>query len=266
MNTDDCDDLERGRTNTNDSIGGFQSGHRWDRNFFLSYLGVIWIVILAGFVPDMIRHVQTDRPPYPLVVHFHAAVFVGWLVLLSAQIVLIRLKRQDIHRALGIAGVGLIAAIIILGPITALTVDREKLGLPNYHPAFLSVQLLDIVAFAGAATAALAMRSNPAAHKRLILLATLSMIDAGFSRIELPHWVGAILGNGFWSFMIQIYLINGLLIIGIGAYDLVTRRCLLPAYVAGSLWVCTNLLLAGWLDKSLFWKPIAVNLISRWPI
>ena len=147
-------------------------------------------------------------------VHFHAAVFVGWLLLLTAQILLIRIKRRDIHRKLGIAGVGLAAAIVVFGPITALTVDRQSLGLPGYHPQFLSVQLLDIIAFAGAAAAAIAMRSDPAAHKRLILLATLSLIDAGFSRTSLRHSLTLLLGHGFWPFMVEIYLANGLLIFG----------------------------------------------------
>jgi hypothetical protein len=74
---------------------------------FLIYLGLIWFVILLGFVPDMIQHSQGHETPYPLVVHFHAVVFVGWLLLLTAQILLIRIKRQDIHRKLGIVGVGL---------------------------------------------------------------------------------------------------------------------------------------------------------------
>jgi hypothetical protein len=246
-------------------IKRFEPYHGWDRNFFLSYLGLIWFVILLGFVPDMIQHFQTHETAYPLVVHFHAAVFVGWLLLLTAQILLIRIKRRDIHKKLGIAGVGLAVAIVILGPITALTVDRQSLGLPGYQPQFLSVQLLDIIAFAGVAAAAIAMRSDPAAHKRLILLATLSIIDAGFSRTSLRHSLAMLLGNGFWPFMVEIYLANGLLIFGIGAYDLVTRRRLHPVYIAGVVWVSGNLILAGWLDSNPSWKPVAIGLISRWP-
>jgi hypothetical protein len=129
----------------------------------------------------------------------------------------------------------------------------------------LSVQLLDIIAFAGAAAAAIAMRSNSAAHKRLILLAALSLIDAGFSRTSLRHSLTLLLGHGFWPVMAEIYLANGLLIFGIGAYDLATRHGLHPAYIAGAVWVSGNLILAAWLDSSPFWKPIAVGLIGRWP-
>ncbi|MEO9131689.1 MAG: hypothetical protein ABI240_10825 [Sphingomonas sp.] len=34
---------------------------------------------------------------YPLIVHLHAAAFVGYLVLFTAQVALIRTSRLDLH-------------------------------------------------------------------------------------------------------------------------------------------------------------------------
>lgn len=242
--------------------GRFDPYNRWDRNFFLGYLGLIWFLILMGFVPDVIRHVQKHMPAYPLVVHFHAAVFVSLLILLTAQVLLVRAKRIDLHRALGLAGAVLCVAVVALGVITSVVVDRRQLGTPHADPAFFSVQLLDMVAFAGAAGAAILMRDDGPAHKRLMLLAVLSMVDAGFTR-----WLGGpmtkLLGDGFWPFMAEVYLANGLLILGIGVFDLVTRRRLHPAYMAGAAWVSGCLLLAGWLYVTPAWKPIALALIGR---
>jgi hypothetical protein len=241
----------------------FASRHPWDRNFFLLYVGLIWIGILFGFVPDMIRHVQQHRPPYPLAVHLHAAAMVGWLALLTTQVLLIRADRADLHRKLGVAGVALAIAVVVLSPIAAVVTDRNRLLGPNPEPGFLSAQLLDIIAFAGAMSAAIALRANAAAHKRLILLATLCLVDAGFSRIWGRHAVYAALGGGFWAFMAAVYLGNGVLIAGIGLYDLITRRRLHPAYVAGSAWVVGLLMLGSLLYVSPWWTPVALAIIGR---
>lgn len=231
------------------NLGGarpFEPYHRWDHNFFLGYVGLVWFVILMGFVPEVIEHIQARKPPFPLVVHVHAVVFVGWLLLLTIQVLLVRVRRTDLHRKLGMAGAVLSVAVVALGLTTSVIVDRHNLGTPQADPAFFSVQLLDMVAFAGAIAAAIALRSDAAVHKRLVLLAVLSIVDAGYVR-----WLGdpmtKLLGDGFWPFMAETYLANGLLILGIGAYDLVTRGRLLPAYVAGAAWVGGWLLLAGWL-------------------
>jgi hypothetical protein len=234
-----------------------------DRNFFLLYVVVIWLGILAGFVPDMVRHVQQHRPPYPLAVHLHAAAMVGWLALLTTQVLLIRTGRADIHRRLGVAGVGLAVAVIVLSPIAAVVTDRNRMLGPNPEPAFLGAQLLDIIGFAGAVTAAILLRANASAHKRLILLATLCLVDAGFSRAWGRHAVYAALGGGFWAFMIAVYLGNLVLIAGIGLYDLITRRRLHPADVAGSVWVVGLQSLAGLLYVSPWWTPVATALIGR---
>jgi hypothetical protein len=241
----------------------FAARHPWDRNFFLLWVGLIWLGILLGFVPDMIRHVTQNKAAYPLAVHLHAAAMVGWLGLLTTQVLLIRGGRADIHRKLGLAGVALAVAVVVLSPIAAVVTDQNRLLGPNPDPAFLSVQLLDIVAFAGAVTAAIAFRAKAAAHKRLILLATLCLVDAGFTRIWGRRAVYAGLGGGFWAFMVSVYAGNLVLIAGIGVYDLITRRRLHPAYVAGGAWVVGLLMLAGVLYVNPGWTPVARTIIGR---
>ena len=68
---------------------------------------LIWIGIVMGFGSDMIRHFQTHERAYPLIVHFHAAAFAGWMVVLTTQVLLIRTRRHDLHRVLGFAAMGL---------------------------------------------------------------------------------------------------------------------------------------------------------------
>src|SRR6185312_11333262 len=68
----------------------FPASRPSDHGFFFAYVVLIWLAVLAGFVPDVIRHFQTHAAPYPIAVHVHAVISVAWLALLTAQVLLIR--------------------------------------------------------------------------------------------------------------------------------------------------------------------------------
>jgi hypothetical protein len=240
----------------------FDNNCRWDRNFFLLYVVIVWIGICMGFGLDIADHVKAHAPPYPLIVYLHAVAFVGWLVLLTVQVLLIRARRADIHRKLGVAGVVLACVMLVLGPMTAIIVDRLQFGTPDSDPAFLSVQLTDILAFTGFVTFAIAMRNRPAAHKRLMLLAILYISEAGFSRWLAPD-MRALLGVGFWGMVATVYLASDVLIVGLGAYDFITRRQLHPAYVAAVPWALAIQLTAVRLYFSPGWKTIALRILGH---
>ena len=242
--------------------GRFAPHHKWDRNFFLLWVALIWLGILAGFGRELYQHVTQHEPPFPLIVHVHAAVFVSWLVLLTAQVLLIRNRRVDLHRSLGLAGAVLAGIMVILGPATALTVQLLQWRQTGSSPIFLAVQLTDILAFGTLIGTALLLRRNAAVHKRLVLLATLYISDAGFAR-----WLGpgitAALGAGFWGRGAHLYLANDVLALGIGAYDLITRGRLQPAYLAGIAWTLLLQLVALTLLFTPAWAPVALHLIGH---
>jgi hypothetical protein len=54
-----------------------------------------------------------------------------------------------------------------------------------------------------------------------------------------------------------------ILILGVGIYDLATRRRLHPAYVAGVLWVAANEVTGAVLHHSPVWKTVALKLIGH---
>jgi uncharacterized membrane protein len=240
----------------------FARHHPWDRNFFLAYVALLWCGILGGFVPEIVQHVAQRKPPFPLIVHVHAAVFLGWLVLLTAQVLLIRRRRADLHRTLGTAAMGLAALMVIVGPATAFTMQRYHWGTPESDPPFLAIQLTDIVAFAGLAAIAFLRRADSPAHKRLMLLATLYISDAGFARL-FGGGVHNLLGNGFWPLFATLYFANDVLILGMGAYDFATRKRLHPAYIVAVGWIFALQMTAVFLDRSPAWKPVALALIGH---
>ena len=240
----------------------FARHHRADHNFFLIYVALIWVGILSGFVPQIIKHVKTQAPAYPPIIHAHAVAFVGWLALLTSQVLLIRSSRLDLHRRLGIAGAVLAVLMIVIGPATAVVVDRLRLALPNPDPGFLVVQMMDILAFAGLIVPAFVWRKDPSVHKRLILLATLYISDAGFAR-----WQGdtmeALFGNGFWGNAAQLYFGSDLLVAGVGLFDWMTRRRLHMAYIVGAAWVVAVQLTALSVYTNPRWAPVALKLLGH---
>jgi hypothetical protein len=243
-------------------VGRFAPQSRWDRYAFPAFVGFVWLGILMGFAPEVAGKLQKGELAYPLTVHVHAAVFVGWLGLLSVQVGLVRSGNVALHRRLGVAGAALAGAVVVMGLAVSWVMDRRGIGTSHEDIPFLSVQILDIVNFGCLAGAALLLRRDAAAHKRLILLATFCIVDAGFTR-----WWGrdveSALGKGFFGQWMAIFLGNILLIVGLGLYDLATRLRLHRAYVVGATWALSLQALAVYLYVTPAWKPVAARLLGH---
>ena len=244
------------------NTANFLARHRWDRYAFPGFVALIWFVVVMGFVPDVIHKFQKQGFNYPLAVHFHAAVYVSWLILLTVQTTLIGGGRVALHRRLGIFGAALVAMVVLTGLVATFVVENRMLGTPRADPAFISTLLVDVLNFAVLAAAALILRGDAAAHKRLILLATMSLLQAGFIR-----WWGAAMyaafGHGFLGGWMADYLGVSLLVLGLGGYDLVTRSRLHPAYLLGAIWILSWQFIAKWLYVSPWWKVVALHLLGH---
>jgi hypothetical protein len=181
---------------SNSNNSKFLVRHPWDQYAFPGFVALIWLVILMGFVPEIVLKYRKQGFNYPLAVHIHAAVYVSWLVLLTVQTVLIDRGRVALHRRLGMFGAGLATLVVVMGLVVTYVVENRMLGTPRADPAFISTLLVDVLNFATLAAAALMLRGDAAAHKRLMLLATMSLLQAGFIR-----WWGAAMyaafGRGF---------------------------------------------------------------------
>jgi uncharacterized integral membrane protein len=84
------------------TVGSFPARASADRNAFLLFTALVWVAVLSGFGTDTFNHLSKYGLDYPLIVHFHAVAFVGYLALFTAQVALIRTARADIHRRLGV--------------------------------------------------------------------------------------------------------------------------------------------------------------------
>lgn len=215
----------------------FAPYHKWDRTFFLVFAATTWVSVVMGFGPG-VKGQLTGQSPFPhLLVHVHAVVFSGWLALFTAQAWLVRSKRLDIHRKLGISAVALVPIMVILGLATSI-VSRQvhfQAG-QNEMLAFMIVPLTDMLLFPSFAIPALMFRKDPSTHKRLMLLATASLLPAAYGRWIGP-WIFVQFGDGFFGFMAQAYLGSNAMIVAAILFDRVTRGSVHPIYFLAVPWL-----------------------------
>lgn len=246
---------------TTEVLGGAATPPRdRDRNAILALVVLIWVGVLMGFGGEILSNPSRVYLP---IVHVHAAVFVGWLALLTVQTVLARKGDIALHRRLGMLGAAWAGVMVVLGPTTAILVDAAKFAAKGRAPVFLSVQLADMIAFTTMVGAGLLLRSRPDYHRRLMLLGTLFISDAGFSR-----WLGdpiqaAMGGDGYWPFWGSLYVPNIVILAIIGAYEFATRRRLHPAYLAGAALTLVIQFTAAALFFSPTWKAVSLKLIGQ---
>ncbi len=241
----------------------FIAYHKWDRNFFLAFLALCWLGVLMGFTPAaMKRYAGHADYPAPLILEIHAFAFCAWMILLTTQIALIRARRPRLHMKLGLAGFALVPVMAISGALSELFSQRFRLTHPPDSQAFLIIPIFYVVGFTSLATAALLARKNPAAHKRLILLATTIIVGAAYGR----WWGGPIynlFGDGYGGMLLNTYSGTNLILLGALGYDWWTRRRLHRVYE-----VAVPAILAGEIATTLIyhspkWLPIARVLVGR---
>jgi FtsH-binding integral membrane protein len=117
------------------------------------------------------------------IVHIHGATFSCWILLLVTQTSLVAAGRVDIHRRLEIAGFVPGCLMVVLGVLAATDSLVRAAGHASRDvQAFYIVPLTDMVIFATLLAFAFRARRDPAAHKRLIYLATMGLLIAAVAR------------------------------------------------------------------------------------
>jgi hypothetical protein len=229
---------------------------REDRVAPAVWLGILWVGMLAGFGVDISRYVH-ESPPAPKIIYVHAAVFTTWLLLLTAQVLLVLRNRVAWHRKLGWFMAGWACLMAVLGPWAAMASAAVNLHSPSGDPPFLSVNIVDIGGFLVLLAWGIALRKNPAAHRRMMLLATISLADPGFSRFSsyiLPTEPHSVFPWFFW-----VFYGNALLIVLMAAWDWWRGR-LMRSFVVGA----AALLVAEYAAAlAYFWGPWKV-LTTAW--
>ena len=197
------------------------------------YAGMAWlfvIVAITGFGPRSVAIVRGLMPLPPLVVHLHAAVMASWVSLLAVQATLSLTGRMDLHRKAGMAS--LLVGPLVLIMLIAVTVVRQNdaFGTPGgpFVNNILFLQLRSIVLFPTFLIWALrTRRTDPQTHKRMILMATLMLLDAAIARMGwLPY-------NSFPKSYFSIHMYLLLLLVPALLYDVIRTGRVHKAWLWG---------------------------------
>jgi hypothetical protein len=193
------------------------------------YIGLSLLVAaiaLTGFWPTYFGPLVRGIVEKPPVIHVHAAVYSGWVLLFLAQILFAATGRIAQHRRLGRIGIYYGIALIAVGVFTAFTQFEARIDAGNLAEAqrFILAPLSDMIVFALFFGAAIYYRRKPEIHKRLMLVATTTLLVAAVARM-------GFIGDPFAREVRLLVWVSPILL-AMG-YDLCARRFVHPVYIAG---------------------------------
>ncbi|MGY4398314.1 hypothetical protein ACVWZA_003520 [Sphingomonas sp. UYAg733] len=164
------------------SVGEPTRGAARESRLFLIMAFVMAGIIVAGFSLQLAMGRSSFASP--LVVHVHAVVFMGWVVLYLLQNVFAANGSMALHRRLGWIGAVWMVAMVVLGTmVTVLMVRRGQAPFFFLPAQFLVFNSLSILTFAGLTTAAIMLRRQTEWHRRLHYCGMALLLGPAFGRL-----------------------------------------------------------------------------------
>ena len=238
------------------------------------YVTMAWVCVLIAFglfAPTYWMQLPGGTFTGSPLLHLHAILFSAWPLFFLAQTTLAATGRLDCHRAMGLFGIALATAMTLVGLATANEILARRLadGIGDPARAFAIVPASGAVLFAALVSAAIANVTRPEIHKRLMLLASISILQAAVARAFFAFNVGV--GPGLRpglgppqpvEMSIGPALVVDLLILAAIVYDWRTRGRPHPVYLIGGALVVAVQFLRVPLSQTEAWYAIADLLAS----
>lgn len=141
-------------------------------------------VAFLGFTPTYFAPLAAGSLDAKPIVHIHGIVFFSWTLFFTWQAWLAASGQTMRHRDVGLIGISFATAMTLLGLTVAVTSATRAAGLGFLGDAkhFMVVPVAGIVTFAVLFAFAITYVRNKEVHKRLMLVATASILDAAVAR------------------------------------------------------------------------------------
>jgi len=222
-------------------------------------------VAFLGFAPTYWVPLANRSLSASPVVHFHGLLFFAWSLYFAFQSWLAASGKDVRHRTIGMIGVSLATAMTIFGFLVAVNAMKRSAaaGLTDDGIAFVIVPLSGILFFAVVFTLAIAAIRKPETHKRLMLLASISLLDAAVARWFLTFLAPpGPLGPPPVPVTIPPALVACLLLVPAIVYDWRKSGRPHPVYVYGGIALIAVKLLNWPISATSFWHSFAGGILA----
>jgi hypothetical protein len=232
-----------------------------ERLFFTGMALALALALFFGFLPQYF-HRSAELPALTPLYQLHGALFTAWAALFVAQTALVAGNRTDIHRTLGVVGVVLAVVVVVVGVTVSVETLRRNWTFARIDPPkFFAIPTGDIIAFGALVSAAFVQRRRAETHKRLMLLATISLLAPAVRRLvgiyTRPWSLNSLLGADVF-FLVVFFLATDVFVLVLVLYDLASRGRLHPATLWGGVMVVGfNTLLYYVLSGTPAWLALA---------
>jgi hypothetical protein len=204
--------------------------------FFVSHVALL-AVVLIGFSPSFFLRAFFDVPPIPAILYVHGAVMAIWFAFGPIQGWLMQQGHRRWHRRVGYAAAVYAAIFVAFGLIANAGMAARLESRESPANILIWGNYFTLLVFAACVCLAIVFRKKPEAHKRLALLASVSVVGPALGRF--PTW--PVFAGGMDAG--RDFAIGGLMVILVSliVYDIAVRRRPHPATWIGALAIFTSI-------------------------
>lgn len=152
--------------------------------FYVTMAAVFVAIAFGGFFGTYWLQVARGTFTGSPLLHAHGLLFSLWTLFFFSQATLMANRKVRTHRAWGLFGISLATAMLFFGLAVAIQGLRNRIdaGYGDVARAFAITPVTAILLFAGLVTAAIVNIRRPEWHKRFMLVATASILQAAIAR------------------------------------------------------------------------------------
>jgi hypothetical protein len=212
--------------------------------FFFAAHAVLLLAVAGGFSRTFYLRPLFSTRPLPPVLYLHGAVLTAWFLLTVMQGWLIQTRRVQLHRRTGYFLAAYAAVVVVMGVIADLRMGSEITAPRDPEGIVFWGNLFSLVLFATFLSLAIVFRKRPETHKRLTLVASISIVGPAVARFADLSPSGAA-ARPFYGGGGLLALFGALIL-----YDLIVRRRPHPVSIVGLLSTLVAGVLAAYLALS----------------
>jgi hypothetical protein len=210
------------------------------------------VTVLVGFARTFyLRFAFEQLPPMDLLLWVHGITFTAWMALFIVQTRFIAANNVRAHRRFGFAGIFVAMLVVGFGLATAIySADAPRVrggGLPSYQ--FVFVPIFILIVFSALFTAAVLLRKRADLHKRLMVLAMISLLGPATARIL------RIFDDGS-HFLIWQTAVTAAFVAWCLVSDWIKSRTVHPVYAIGGVLLVMSWPFRLWFAQTPAWSPI----------